>query len=736
MRKRVLIPLLLVIFVLPLLGSPKVALVLSGGGARGFAHIPVIEAVEAAGIPIDFVLGTSMGSLVGGLYAVGYSPQDIRDLIDQHSMVDLFASTPLPPPPKASLLNDPRHYNLFQIALDDKGVGTASGMLGDQKILQMLNGALSRVTVVNNFDDLEIPFRAIGADLVSGERIVFSEGSIVTAIRSSISIPGIFAPYPVDGRLVVDGGVVDNLPINLAKEMGADIIIAVDVNGEDYQRTAAELDSLTAVLEQTIIVFMKNTYIGQLENADLLIIPPLGGYSVLDFLSVKEILKVGEEVASQHQSELAQIASQIGEERELVSYEKGRRGSYFDLQEPFIANITHFHLGEGEREISLKPFRRFAGLQLDEEVKAQLQRELNNLRKVGQFATVTYGLAEVGCDTQGDPWGVLEVQTRQFPEKRSTFSFGLYGSTGLTFNPTKFEVTPILAFRLDREELFNVPLSFRFSLSLEDTFFIGSELTYNFDPHWSGGINLDYTSGGIDPQNLRYGQLVMDIKDRKFEGGVLVRYRRQDKLLLQLSNSYPYFWYDATPLGAAFVPSLRLDVHYSNLSSTIVPLDGLRFDLSLRGEKGDSYGYTALLRYQQMVKLSQSHYLYFDLRGASSRPVAPQASSFITLGGSDSIPSYLASTLTDDLLLGRLKYLFVMSERPLTLVLHAMATLQSYGQLIRDETSSPSMTPFSSLNGLEASFSLAVGFPVGSLDFIFGVALDTTLRTTIYLEVL
>ncbi|NLA91956.1 MAG: patatin-like phospholipase family protein, partial [Spirochaetales bacterium] len=323
MRKRVLIPLLLVIFVLPLLGSPKVALVLSGGGARGFAHIPVIEAVEAAGIPIDFVLGTSMGSLVGGLYAAGYSPQDIRDLIDQHSMVDLFASTPLPPPPKASLLNDPRHYNLFQIGLDDKGVGIASGMLGDQKILQMLNGALSRVTVVNNFDDLEIPFRAIGADLVSGERIVFSEGSIVTAIRSSISIPGIFAPYPVDGRLVVDGGVVDNLPINLAKEMGADIIIAVDVNGEDYQRTAAELDSLTAVLEQTIIVFMKNTYIGQLENADLLIIPPLGGYSVLDFLSVKEILKVGEEVASQHQSELAQIASQIGEERELVSYEKG-----------------------------------------------------------------------------------------------------------------------------------------------------------------------------------------------------------------------------------------------------------------------------------------------------------------------------------------------------------------------------------------------------------------------------
>lgn len=137
-----------------------------------------------------------------------------------------------------------------------------------------------------------------------------------------------------------------------------------------------------------------------------------------------------------------------------------------------------------------------------------------------------------------------------------------------------------------------------------------------------------------------------------------------------------------------------------------------------------------------MVKLTQRHYLYFDLRGESSRPATPQATSFITLGGSDGIPSHLATTLTDDLLLGRLKYLFIISERPLTLVLHAMATLHSYGQLIREETSSPLLPPFSSLNGIESSFSLAVGLPIGSLEFIFGVALDTTLRTTIFFEVL
>jgi NTE family protein len=733
MQRGIIVLLILIILTLPLFSAPKVALVLSGGGARGFAHIPVIEAIEEAGIPIDFVLGTSMGSLIGGLYAAGYTPQEIRTLIDENSMVDLFASTPLPPIPKASLLNDQRCYNIFQIGLDQYGVGSTSGMLGDQKILQMLNSALCRVATIDNFDELAIPFRAIGANLVNGEKIVFSEGSIVRATRSSISIPGVFAPYPVDGKLVVDGGVVDNLPIDLAKEMGADIVIAVDVNGEDYKTTAEDLDSLTAVLEQTVIIFMKNTYVNQLKSADILIVPPLGDYSTLDFLSVKEILKIGEETAAQHQGEFAQLAAQIGEERELLFLDKGRQGSYFKLQEPYISQIVHRPMGNGGREISLKAFNQFVGLAMGEEQKATIQHELDNLRKIGQFSTATCELVDVVYNSQGEVWGVLEVQTRQFTPKRSTISLGIYGTTSLTFNPTKFEVTPNIALKYNREDLFKVPLTLALTLTLTDTLQIGGEITYNFSPNWSAGIDVNYTGGALLPQHLRYGKVGLEFRDHKGEGSLLVRYRRQEKLLIQLTNSYPYYWFETTPKSEIFSPSLRLDAYYSTLNSTIIPLEGLRLDLSLGGE---IWGYSALIRYQQMVRLARHHYLYFDLRGESSRPLAPQAISFITLGGGDGVPSHLATTLTDDLVIGRIKYLFVMGERPIPFVLHTMVTLQSYGQIMRDESSSPSITPFSSLNGIESSLSLAVGFPLGSLEFLFGIALDTTLRTTIFLEVL
>lgn len=733
MRRRATVLLFLILFTLPLFSAPKVALVLSGGGARGFAHIPVIEAVEAAGIPIDLVLGTSMGSLVGGLYAAGYTPLEIRSLIDQYNMVELFASTPLPPIPKASLLNDQRRYNLFQIGLGPSGVGTSGGMLGDQKILQMLNSSLCRVATIDNFDELEIPFRAVGANLVNGERIVFSKGSIVTAIRSSISIPGVFAPYPVNGKLVVDGGVVDNLPIDLAKEMGADIIIAVDVNGEDYKTSTEELDSVTAVLEQTVVIFMKNTYINQLENADILIVPPLGDYSILDFLSVKEILKIGEEAAAQHQGELAQLATQIGEERELRFLDKGRGGSYFKIQEPFIAKIVHRPMEGQEGEVNLKSFSQFVGLAMGEEQKWAIQHELDNLRKIGQFSTVTCELVDVVYNSQGEAWGLLEVQTRQLTPKRSTISLGAYGTNTLTFNPTRFEVSPNFALKYNRENLFEAPFTLSLTLTLTDTLQVGGELTYNFSPNWSAGLDLNYTGGGILPQHLRYGKVGLEFRDHKGEGSLLVRYRRQEKLLIQLTNSYPYYWFGTTVKGETFSPSLRLDAYYSSLNSSVVPFEGLRVDLSVGGEV---WGYSALVRYQQIVRLARRHYLYFDLRGESSRPVAPQATSFITLGGSEGVPSHLATTLTDDLVIGRVKYLFVMGERPFPLVLHAMATLQSYGQLVKEEVLSPSLTPFSSLDGIESSFSLAVGFPIGSLEFLFGVALDTTLRTTIFLEVL
>ncbi len=172
----------------------KVALVLSGGGARGFAHIPVIEAIERHNIPIDIVVGTSMGALVGGLYAAGYSPRDMVELIDSYDMVKLFSVSPAPfQKPILSSFTDYRD-NILTITFDKRGVGRASGLIGDQKILEMLNSSLINASAITNFNHLPIAFRCVGTDLVSGEQIVFTSGSLSESIRASISIPGIFTP--------------------------------------------------------------------------------------------------------------------------------------------------------------------------------------------------------------------------------------------------------------------------------------------------------------------------------------------------------------------------------------------------------------------------------------------------------------------------------------------------------------------------------------------------------------
>ena len=736
MVKKISLVLLLLVVSFALSATPKVALVLSGGGARGFAHIPVIEAIEALGIPIDLVLGTSMGSLVGGLYAAGYSPKDIRDLIEAYSMVDLFTSTALPPISKFQSLPTEDNYNLLKIGLDKEGVGTATGIIGDQKILQMLNASFSRVAGVKDFDQLEIPFRAIGTDLVSGERLVFSSGSIVTAIRSSISIPGVFAPYPVANRLVVDGGVADNLPIDLAQEMGADIIIAVDVNGGDYEKSINDINSLSAVLEQTIILFMKNTYFDQLQNADLLVIPKLGAYSILDFLNVKEILAIGAEAVKEKEGEFKALAQRVESERGLIFKEANRTGAYFALGEPIIAAVVHRPLGRGEATIELAPFRKFTGQRLNKKVKEQLQRELNNLRNKGQFATATYSFGEAFRDDTGELWGILEIQTREFPPKKATLSVGAYGAAAITFDPLYFEFTPNFAFQFTNDSLFNTSLKWSFALSLGDTLKLSNVLLYPFSSLFSSGLKFSYLSGAILPEHLRYGDLIPASRDRKIDGELLLRYHPTNALAFQLTAAFPYIWYDSDSKAEIFAPKLQLEGTYSTLNSKIIPLEGLRLDFSLTGEKGESYGYWGLLRYQQMFKLEYRHYLYLDLRAQTSRPATLQASSFVQFGGSDGLPTYLNTALTDDLLIGRIKYLYLLNEKTLPLVLHTMVSIASRGNIIKETPVSSSLVPFSALNAVEGSFSLALGFSVGSVEFLAGAALDTNLRATIFLEVM
>ncbi len=203
---------------------------LGGGGARGAAHIGVIEVLEREHIPICGVAGTSMGSIVGGLYAAGYSPGDMSEVVGQLDWNDLFSDDPVRVDmPMRRKQADYRYLLDFEIGWKNGRIITPVGVVQGQKLLLLLRRLLASTWGVDNFDQLPIPFRAIATDIVAGREIIFAKGDLPLAIRSSMSVPGAFAPTNVDGKLLVDGGVMNNVPIDVARGMGATRLIVVDV---------------------------------------------------------------------------------------------------------------------------------------------------------------------------------------------------------------------------------------------------------------------------------------------------------------------------------------------------------------------------------------------------------------------------------------------------------------------------------------------------------------------------
>jgi NTE family protein len=258
---------------------PKIGLALGGGGARGAAHVGVLRTLEELGIPVDYVAGTSMGSIVGGLYAMGMSPDDIERTIEEIDWTEIFKDGP------------PRQERRFRRKQDDRTflIDARPGVIEKERKVELvpaliqgqkLELALRRYTLpateVQDFDDLRIPFRAVATDVVSGEAVVLGEGDLATAMRASMAVPAVFAPVEIGDRLLVDGGLAMNLPVSAVRAMGADIVIAVDVGGPRRQRE--EIGNVLAMLDQIAsLVTFRNTEeeIAKLGPRDLLIVPPL-----------------------------------------------------------------------------------------------------------------------------------------------------------------------------------------------------------------------------------------------------------------------------------------------------------------------------------------------------------------------------------------------------------------------------------------------------------------------------
>lgn len=253
---------------------PRIALVLGGGAARGFAHVGVIRALEQEKIPIDLVVGASVGSLIGALYASDRNSFELE-------------------------------WTAFAIEKDtlfDYGLLTAFTGMGAAKGDKLEEFVKSKVPTAN-IEDLKIPFAAMAVDLNRGTRVTLDRGPVARAVRASCAIPGVFNPVDHQGRLLVDGGVIDNIPVSAAREKGADIVIAVDIS---EQVVNFNITNLIDVMLQSITIMAAENAKAKKKEADVLIRPAVGGVGMLDFSQKKQTMQAGIEAAQRAMPEIRQ----------------------------------------------------------------------------------------------------------------------------------------------------------------------------------------------------------------------------------------------------------------------------------------------------------------------------------------------------------------------------------------------------------------------------------------------
>ncbi len=367
---------------------PRVGLVLGGGGARGAAHIGVLKELERQRIPVDAIAGTSMGAIVGGLYATGMSATELEALVGSLDWAAALTDQPLREDLSFRRKQDESEYPIdFELGVRGTELLLPQGVIQGQTLDLLLRELTLNVSHVDDFDRLPIPFRAIASDIEKGEPWVMSKGDLATAIRASMSVPGAFAPVEIDGRLLVDGGIVGNLPVDVMQAMGVDVIIAVDVEFPLY--SAEELDSVLAISEQMLTILIRKETLRQIDRLgdnDVLIRPELGVFASTDFGNIIETVKPGEIAASRESGRLRDIAL---DEEEWQSYLANRKRPVPSASH--LAFVRVVHDGELAPAVLESKLTVEAGDPIDHDVLAHNADRLYGLQL---YEKVSYSLVE------------------------------------------------------------------------------------------------------------------------------------------------------------------------------------------------------------------------------------------------------------------------------------------------------------------------------------------------------
>ncbi|MCS6117985.1 patatin [Shewanella baltica] len=422
----------------------KIGVVLSGGGAKGAAHVGVLKILEEHNIPVDYIAGTSIGAYVAGMYSLGYSASEVEAIMMGVDWDSGYSDTI---PRNILSYRDKQlrdRYNIpLNIGYNEGQVRAPSGLLRGQTMSQLLRQSTDLVQQFGNFDDLAIPYRAVATDLETSLPVVISHGSMVKAMQASATVPGALQPAQIDGKLLVDGGIANNMPVDVVKAMGADIIIAVDIGSPLVKKD--KLDSTIAVLDQ-LSNFLTNASTEKqkllLTDKDVLIRPAIDALSTTDFTIMPLALTLGKEAAN---GQLDKLSSMSVSPEEYAAYVEAKKAKGKLLMADVRHSVNEI-VFDNQSKVSLNLLTETLNIKPGQAVsKDELNEALKRIYSLNKFERVDAEFVEgedgrvLTVTTKAKSWGPnyfqLGFNWEDDFNSESAISFDMaYTMTDLTFN--------------------------------------------------------------------------------------------------------------------------------------------------------------------------------------------------------------------------------------------------------------------------------------------------------------
>ena len=503
----------------------KVGLALSGGGARGIAHIGILKELERQNIPIDYIAGTSIGSIIGGLYASGKSIAEIEQLLGKIDWKAIFNDSSLR---KDTTIRRKFEDEVFQLDKElgykDGKVQLPSGLIKGQRLQLLLDRLFLDTSGIEHFDQLPIPFRAVATDITTGKAVILEAGSLSTAIRASMSVPSIFSTVKVNDQILVDGGISNNLPIDVVRQMGADVVIAVDIGTPLLAKD--KLGTILDVSVQLTNLLVRTTTDRQIETLterDILIVPDLGNFSSSNFGGASRIIENGAAAAMDASLQLEKLSISLYGDEQLVDLKQ-----ISDLRPPVISFIEiNDNTGLSDEYIRLRLTQKIgAALDFD-----QLEKDIAKIYGLDIFSSVTYAIINrptgsgLVLNAIEKSWGPRYLQFGLSYSSEVIGNNELSVLAGLTIKPLNArngEWRSLL--RAGRESLLSTeiyqPFSIRSSYYFRGNLFLTDEFFNNFNED----INISQTRvrkhGGtiaLGREYKRWGDLSLGLTRFKAE---------------------------------------------------------------------------------------------------------------------------------------------------------------------------------------------------------------------------